>query len=396
MKKNKNILPAIMITTILLGSMKVNALNDRTITLNSDKYEITTKKLIEQYGENYKTYFNNVEKATENGQKLQKALFDEQSDINTYPNYIGGSYIDDEGNFTIQIVESNLPRQKSSRDFIYDNIYNLDSVKIEYVDNTYNELNEVNDKIINYFLQNKNNLGLIANFVDVNKNAVIVELEDLSEEIIDSFKKNIVDSSTIQFVKGLKNTRTANLNPGQKEESINCTVGFRAKLNNKEGYVTAGHCVKNRAIGSVINTGTIRKVKVDSTLDAAFIETFSSRTPTNTLNTPIGSVTALNVKINPFYQTSAPVAKVGGVTGGHTGKIKSLNWSGTVGKEYVTNMISTDIYNYEGDSGAPVFLYKYGMNGDLIGNSFGGYNGGNHAVVNPLQRIIDEFGITRY
>lgn len=199
---------------------------------------------------------------------------------------------------------------------------------------------------------------------------------------------------------------TANLNPGQLLEStIQCSVGFRAKRNNKPGYVTAGHCLTGHPVDTGINTGTVRVNKVTETLDAAFVETYASYTPTNTLQYTLAGTTTLNVKnINPFYSTGTPVGKSGQKTGAKLGKITNLNWSETICNDenctssiYHSGMIETDIYNARGDSGAPVVLYSYSIkSGDLLGISFAGYDKGNKTYVNKLSTIISGLGVTRY
>jgi len=133
---------------------------------------------------------------------MQEILFNDSLDnISNYPDYIGGSYIDDNGNYTIQIVKSNVPSKKGENFSSYKKIIDLESIRIEYVENSLNELNKLNNKIISYFSQNKNNIGLIANYVDINKNSVIIELEDTSTEVIERFKKDVIDSSHISFIR---------------------------------------------------------------------------------------------------------------------------------------------------------------------------------------------------
>lgn len=60
-------------------------------------------------------------------------------------------------------------------------------------------------------------------------------------------------------------------------------------------------------------------------------------------------------------------------------------------------MLLTDIYNIQGDSGAPVALYSLSVSsGDLLGIGIAGYNGSNQTVVNKTSVILSGLGITRY
>ena len=250
MKKNMTTWIAILLIVPFLGTSKINALeyNNRLSNINIERNTSYSKKLIETYIEENKLYFDNVSKAIDKSQQMQEILFNDSLDnISNYPDYIGGSYIDDNGNYTIQIVKSNVPSKKGENFSSYKKIIDLESIRIEYVENSLNELNKLNNKIISYFSQNKNNIGLIANYVDINKNSVIIELEDTSTEVIERFKKDVIDSSHISFIKEEEKITTADLNPGQSLESlIQCSVGFRAKRNNKVGYVTAGHCLSDQ------------------------------------------------------------------------------------------------------------------------------------------------------
>jgi len=204
MKKNMTTWIAILLIVPFLGTSKINALeyNNRLSNINIERNTNYSKKLIETYIEENKLYFDNVSKAIDKSQQMQEILFNDSLDnISNYPDYIGGSYIDDNGNYTIQIVKSNVPSKKGENFSSYKKIIDLESIRIEYVENSLNELNKLNNKIISYFSQNKNNIGLIANYVDINKNSVIIELEDTSTEVIERFKKDVIDSSHISFIR---------------------------------------------------------------------------------------------------------------------------------------------------------------------------------------------------
>lgn len=71
---------------------------------------------------------------------------------------------------------------------------------------TVDELNDVNNKIIEYFSNDNveyNNLSF--NYVDEENKVVIVGLIDNSKKQQEQFKKNVVDSNLIKFIQGSEN-----------------------------------------------------------------------------------------------------------------------------------------------------------------------------------------------
>lgn len=71
---------------------------------------------------------------------------------------------------------------------------------------TIEELNLINDKIIQYFLSEKieyNNFSY--NYVDEEEKVVVIGLLDNSKEQLEKFKKNVINSKYIKFIKSEKN-----------------------------------------------------------------------------------------------------------------------------------------------------------------------------------------------
>ncbi len=73
-------------------------------------------------------------------------------------------------------------------------------------ENTKETLQDVNNKIIEYFSINgvKDYENYIFNYIDEEQNVVVVGLLNNSEEEQEKFKKDIIDSDLIRFVKGEK------------------------------------------------------------------------------------------------------------------------------------------------------------------------------------------------
>ncbi|MCM1371037.1 MAG: helix-turn-helix transcriptional regulator [Clostridium sp.] len=154
-------------------------------------YKTSEDKISDYYEKNYQKTFvaRNVD-----------ALLKYRND-GGYPDYYGGMYIsDDANNLILLIVKDKIPSENTREIYYYNELINLDeSIKIEYVKNSYNVLEEVNDKIIEYITTHEIPEEYNSNYVDIIKNKVIVNYVTVNDNIIQDFKKNIVDSDLIEF-----------------------------------------------------------------------------------------------------------------------------------------------------------------------------------------------------
>ena len=127
--KNKILLFVGLIATILFGfSMKVAAQSINT----NDEYEKYLERNWEQ-----------VQLSTDIQNKMKQYYNIKDSFRDLYPDYYGGIYIsDDAKNLVIQVVKENIPPKESNDYLIYDEIIGMnDNIIIEYVENSFNELN---------------------------------------------------------------------------------------------------------------------------------------------------------------------------------------------------------------------------------------------------------------
>lgn len=103
---------------------------------------------------------------------------------------------------------------------------------------TANELNEINNKIIKYFQSsNVEYDNLSFNYVDDEKNVVVVGLLNNSEEEQNKFKTTIVDSEYIIFVQGKQNINEINI-----DELNNIKDKLTDKVSSKENYSNFASC----------------------------------------------------------------------------------------------------------------------------------------------------------
>ena len=186
------------------------------IDINSKEFKDDTKKALEEtFGQNYEKIleknYQSVEYATE-----VDNLFKNNDGKIEYPDFFGGQYINDDNNLVIQIAKKN-PAYKINFTKVQNDISKIsDTIIFEDVTNSYSELEDVNNQIINYFRKNGlSDSGLKANYVDVKKNIVIVELENNSQEKQKWFKENVIDSNLIKFIQSDKEkVLSANYNVG--------------------------------------------------------------------------------------------------------------------------------------------------------------------------------------
>lgn len=327
--------------------------------------------------------------------KVQKTINDYYNikDVynDTYPSYFGGMYIsDDASNLVIQIVRNNIPSKDSEEFEIYNKILNMDSsIQIEYVNYSYNELNEANNNVSKALSTNDYTQNISSTYIDIMNNSVTVELIENNQEQQMKIKNKMLKSKAsttalIKFADGEKNTTHTNINAGGKisaKSGYSCSMGMRVRYNGKNGYLTAGHCTNG--IGTTIQSGTVRARQLanNQKFDYAFIETKSTYTPTNTLekysNSP-SNITKLGlVNYCPTITVNMAVSKEGITTGYTAGKVTGVNASVYYSdiKMTITGMVKTNVYSQPGDSGGVVMIPRTDSNGGAIG--LGILSGGN-------------------
>lgn len=297
-----------------------------------------------------------------------------------YPDYFGGIYIsDDARNLVIQIVEKNIPQKGTDEYKFYNEITTMDeSIKIEYVSYSFNELNEVNSQISTLVEDNENLTGA---YIDIINNTTVVELDDNSMINQEILKRNIKErnlsrikmdkTNIITYKKGYKaeNTAKTNLNVGGDIGREICSMGFRTRYNGYDGYVTAGHCVKNLYD---VKTGKPQKELIqynnNESFDYAFVRVYGDYRPTNTLEYMDLNIMSLSTaKYCLNITVNMAIAKVGITTHYTTGKVTGLkqtikNDDGVT----IKGLYKSDLKIDKGDSGGAVFIPKSDANGGSI------------------------------
>lgn len=338
------------------------------------------------------------------------AEIDKQMKDKNYPSFFGGTYISDDSSYVIlQIVKNNIPTKYDDEYEFYNNITNLDeNIVIEYVKNSYKDLDEINHKLVEYYSSKNSDISnLGSHYFDIFTNKVVVELFNVSDNKItnlkntifggDYYKKIKLDSDVIVFKKGKQQHNHATTLKAGRQISVpggSCSMGYRVKISGNKGYITAGHCFTG--IGNSATGGTVTRYQESGTVDAAFVQTTSSYTPSNSLQYTSGSITKLDNTLCPILSVNQSIAKAGYSTGYTSGQIKNLNYSGTYDGIYFTNLIAADYSTSGGDSGGAVFVPTNTTSG---GTPVAGINKGTSSYGSAFvdaNQIYFAFGYTRY
>ena len=255
------------------------------------------------------------------------------------------------------------------------------------------------DVLEEYYSENYENGYIDAYYDDIVNNRVVVELKDYSMESINSFKKNVIDSPIIHFSESRNIVDYASFKSGEGIPTLGCSIGFRAKLNSADGFVTAAHCVSG--VNEVVPVfGTVKKYRRSGNVDAAWIDLNVGTTIINALyNNPVGLV--LSAPLNNTPVTSFVVGQLYGKSGAYSyytyGYIEGENASGSGG---LTGLVKTSIYATHGDSGG--IVVKITGTGNLpvkfqtAGIVQGGPAGGGDMNFTRASSIVSAFGVTTY
>lgn len=126
-----------------------------------------------------------------------------ESDPDLYPEYYGGSFIDNNGIFVITVTGD---RERYNRQLITK--LGTDNFNVETVQYSYKQMMQVMDRIDAFLVDTTipENHPVMANFAgaypDVMENRVKVLLKIVNKEITDAFKKDISNSPIIVFEQG--------------------------------------------------------------------------------------------------------------------------------------------------------------------------------------------------
>lgn len=349
----------------------------------------------EQLGENYKEIVvKNVQSSKVASQLIEKYQIQKTGEIK-YPSDFGGMYINDNQELVIQIVKNS--KSRSSIKATVANISN--DVVYEYVEHSNEELENINNQIIEYFTNAKSIYeGFKANYVDVVNNIVVVELKNNTVEEQNWFKENVIDSDLIKFIKNETTTiETTAYNAGGGQEDY-CSIGYRAKRNGIEGFVSAAHCITSTTnflapYGSAIETAYYPSEGIDG----VFMSLYSGNSVSNNIQWPSSNTTSITTVTSDFPIFGTLIAKSGVKTHATSGQITNVNYSQSESGVYWSKLVLTSADAWKGDSGGIVYY----PNGTVAGIVHGVQTKNGVKVDNTMSYsranfINSKLNLTRY
>ena len=208
----KKLFSIVLIIILLLSSMLIGIAltedgDDEILfledLLHDEGFIVSMREyLLSRYGEEY---WNNLEQARANDEKLMSLFPRSISGEIVYPDFIGGIYYNEDGNMVLQIVDdSTLSRAMSDQyNLVMSQLEDLTGIVIEYVQFSYNELNSTMDILNDMFLGNNRPVAFdnVDSFaLDTVNNRVEVRLRIYNEEKIIQFRSTVIDLPIIVFV----------------------------------------------------------------------------------------------------------------------------------------------------------------------------------------------------
>lgn len=361
---------------------------------NDSTIENTEKKLDEKSISKYTT---NLNSSFESLSVTRGTVYE------TYPYYYGGCFIDDNRNIVIlskedsETVRQDLVHRIGTNNFL-----------IQPCTYSYNELKDVYRRIQNFWLNDTNDeicnrITLVCFGINDVTNTVEVNLLNCSDDNIELFKNNILDSPMISFAKAHGEIEiTMDINPAAEIRSNGhaASVAYRAmKSGGKYGFVTAGHFV---SVEDTVKIGTIpvavcRNSKYSNgTIDAAWCEAINPHSPSNITNITFTELSTQTVA-TPGVKTY--VYMEGFKSGFQRGLVQRVDISG---KYKIKNAAGVEIDSYKiihlveatypcqkGDSGGVVY-----MEDDK--NSIAGVHSGGGNALSSTQYAMGYFVMAKY
>lgn len=324
-----------------------------------------------------------------------------------YDDNYGGSYIDDNGELVVLLVENSdygisaIEQATGSDD--------VQTIKCQHSFNELITVIEIINENLDYLIEN--DVVITEMYEDVYSNTVkitVLELDEAKEKMI----RQIVDSPCMEIIGSddFSSLEEIDIKGGFKitsnDNNRNSTLGFCATKNGNEGFVIAGHAgdkidesfsYNSWIIGEVLTTTF---TKSSAYADAAFLEKTSDADTTYDIGGYACRTLAESVS---DYPVGMVIYKYGISTGTTSGKILSNYCTTTIDMNdddvvdmTLTNQTKADYESADGDSGCPVYtigsMYNGRMTCKLLGIHSGSVSTGK--VFSKYYLIEQELGIT--
>lgn len=315
----------------------------------------------------------------------------------TYPEYYGGAYIDDNGELVVLVTEMTNPvnsKVRQATDY-------SSQVSTELCDVSYNEMCYVIDFLTDK-MEELRKEGVVIESIrdDIINGNVVITIVNLTYEKEQEIRK-IIDCNFLEFENSTGiNDEATNVSGGYRITSSTgySTACFAATRNGQTGLVVSGHAFPS--VGKVayyngVKIGEVSKTayKNNSKADASFVHATGNVTITAVLKNG-GHIMSGSMLDPPVNSTVYMYGTESGLT---SGKITSINVS--IKAEDGTTFIAQCLANYasqDGDSGAPILYYEGNYGGKTYYTIRGIHRSSTYAgkSFSPYKNIVDELGIT--
>ncbi|MCL1880625.1 MAG: S1 family peptidase [Oscillospiraceae bacterium] len=326
-----------------------------------------------------------------------------ESSENVYPDFVGGIYYDDDGNMVLQIVEDFALENEEQFQQVEEFLAETDDIIVEFVEFSQNELTATMDALNAMFLAEDspeafNNVSAFG--ADCINNSIEVHLKDYSEAEIIHFRETILDSLVLVFIEVYDELHTETsvapritLNPGSSNRMWGGSVGYRARRNGRDGFVTHGHGGIRRNQNFVVNGftyGTVVEQQFSGQIDASFVET---NIRVNLTASPVSTTTA-----QTQFRTGDNVTLLGQTSLITHGTIRNTNYT-WVCTARITGTVRANYSSAAGDSGGVVLWHNANtvrVAGIHIGRTTNILGIRNGAAFCRADRINAAFGLTMF
>lgn len=395
MKSIKKLLTSLL-TKCFLIILVVVLMCLSVLVVNADEYTIND---IAKQQEVSIDQNNNILNYFRDTIKLSRTNYDPLNMELSYPDYYGGSYLDENGKLNILLTNNNEYTKKQLRDVAQND--ELTFVTASY---SYAELTEMINTIISYQddyynrILNDNSYDIARDIVECTlddmNNRIIVGIKELTETKIKEFNNKVLNSNAIQFENSICTPmlnseiskeakevsyqkldssiftesveRSFTVKPGMQifcNNGYNYSAGFpvyRTITSGKQyGFLTAGHLME---VGDIIYNpndfdqdaiGTVRLNRVGGKYDVSFVSLNSGTVCSNNIANTTHYLCPSNYELD--YPVSGKTVSLYGFRSYTSGKIRSTNYSFHNGDNTsFTGMVATDYDSMPGDSGGLV------------------------------------------
>jgi streptogrisin B len=304
-----------------------------------------------------------------------------------YPDYYGGSYIDEAGSYVILIAGSLDVGKKALDDVLPNKNYEIRRVK-----NSYKIMMETLKKMDSIFDKDNKVMENVAGyFIAVKENRIIVELFDFTDKAIEVFKKNIINCDMIDFEQGRVQIGESNVvaRPGRTLtwrrpapfDNESCSIGFRARRNGIEGFVTTAHGPMAMVSGRTFRVGNIDRGTATLSSLSGGIRVRNARVDAS-FCVPTGPITLSqrihqnqDLVLSSTSRSSNPVGisirQAGRKTNITSGVVRAIGVTEYVtipgqGTVRMTNLIRASYHSDNTDSGGIVYYISRNASGAVV------------------------------